>query len=181
MNLTDKNISYILLECNNINALTSVLYAKNYNIIPVQNYYRGNFNESIIAYSKIDNDELRNDLIFLMDEFKIESAIIKYVNETNTHRLNFDGSDSLLEVKLYNTDDNLKSYLYNGISFSYTEALRYWIPKTPNDLKTGMIVEYQNKNKWNKYLIRNPHKDYEDMLKLFMKYEKVRIPSKNNI
>lgn len=177
MNLTDINISYILLECNNMNALSSVLYSKNYNIIPIQSYFKGIFNESILAYSNIDNDELRNDLIFLMEEFNINSAVIKYVNESVTHRMNYDGSDCLLEVKLYNTNDDLKSYLYNGISFSYIESTRYWTPKSENDLKTGMIVEYQNKNKWNKYKIRNPHKDYEDMLKLFMKYNKVRVSS----
>jgi len=70
---------------------------------------------------------------------------------------------------------NRTSYLYEGLSFSFKEKIRYSKPKSKDDLKIGMIVEYQNKGKWVGYEIKNPQEDYDKLFKLLIKYDKVRI------
>ena len=76
---------------------------------------------------------------------------------------------------MYNTDSENKSYLHNGVSFSFVEAKRYWIPKTMDDLKVGMIVEYMNNNKWYERKVQNPKEEWEKLYKLLIKYDKLRV------
>ncbi len=178
MDLTDKKLSYILISSDKIDDISSVLWAKDYRVIPIKEYYKGNYKESIIAYSDIDNDELRKDAIFILNHFNHDSAIIKYLNESDTRNIFSDGSENLLSVSLYNTNFENKSYLYNGYSFSFIEMERYWKPTKKEDFKIGMIVEYFNNNKWYKQEVKNPSVEFDGLYKLLIKYDKIRVASK---
>lgn len=177
MNLTDPKISYIVLSSDNIDDMVSVLYAKDYKVIPIQGYYMNNYENSAIAYSDIDNDELRKNLIFLLNHFNQECGIIKYLGETGAKKIFSDGSEKPLGIVMYNTDSENRSYLYNGVSFSFVEQKRYWIPKDEGDFKAGMIVEYLNKDKWFSKKVEDPKLEYEKMYKLLIKYDKIRVQS----
>jgi len=118
---------------------------------------------------------LRRDTIFLLDHFHQESAIIKYQGETNAKNVFFDGSEYPLDLIAYNTDSTKKTYIHNGISFAFKESKRYWIPKTMDDLKVGMIVEYMNNNKWYERKVQNPSEEWEKLYKLLIKYDKLRV------
>jgi len=39
-------------------------------------------------------------------------------------------------------------------------------------------VEYMNNNRWHERIVVNPKDEWEKMYKLLMKYEKLRVPSK---
>ena len=81
-NLLDKNISYILvspervnntLSQNNINCekLCSILYSKDYTIFSITGFHEGKYEKSFLAISSsTNNDELRFDAIYIMDEFE---------------------------------------------------------------------------------------------------------------
>ena len=166
--------SYIILSTDRINEMTTVLYAKEYQIIPIQGYFNGIFEDSVIAYGQ-DNESLRRDIIFLLDHFHQESAIIKYQGETNAKTVFFDGSEHPMDLLVYNTDATKKTYIHNGISFAFKESKRYWIPKTMEDLKVGMIVEYMNNNKWYERKVQNPSEEWEKLYKLLIKYDKLRV------
>lgn len=179
MNLTDDRISYTIISSKRLDAMMSFLWGKQYKIIPIKGYYKGNFEESIIAYNdSIDNDSLRKDVIFLLDNFNQECAIIKYKGETGAKKIFNNGSERLLDVIMYNTDSENKSYLHNGLSFSFIEKKRYWKPKSESDFEKGMIVEYLNNNKWSKHKVNNPSIEYDRLFKLLIKYDKIRIESK---
>jgi hypothetical protein len=173
--LEQANTSYVILSADNLDSLVSVLYAKEYQLLPMQVYYQGKFEESVMAFKMIDNDDLRRDVVFMLDHFNSDSAIIKYFGETEPKKLSNNGSEHPLEVVMYNTNESNKSYIHNGISFSFVEKTRYWKPKTMNDLKVGMIVEYLNNNKWCEKIIKNPEEEWNKMFALLTKYEKVRI------
>lgn len=177
MNLSDSRISYLIMSSNKLDDMMSILWAKEYQIIPIKGYYKGNYEDSIIAYKDMDNDELRKEILFLLNHFKQECAIVKYLGETGAKKLYFDGSEKPLGIVMYNTDDDNMSYLHNGLSFSFVEQARYWKPKTKEDLKVGMVVEYQNKNKWLQHEIKNPSQEYDRLFKLLIKYDKVRVAS----
>lgn len=166
--------SYIILSADRINEITTVLYAKEYQIIPIQGYFNGIFEDCVIAYGQ-DNESLRRDIIFLLDHFHQESAIIKYQGEINAKTVFFDGSEHPMDLLVYNTDATKKTYIHNGISFAFKEAKRYWIPKTMEDLKVGMIVEYMNNNKWYERKVQNPQEEWEKLYKLLIKYDKLRV------
>ena len=174
--LEQSNTSYLILSA--INDMVSILYAKDYQLVPIKGYYRGQYEDLVIAFGKDDNDELRKDILFLLDHCKHDSAIIKYTGETNAKRILKDGSEDLLCLDMYNTDSDRLSYLYEGYSFSFIEAVRYWKPTKKEDFKVGMIVEYLNNNKWYEKKIENPSDEYEKLYKLLVKYDKVRIASK---
>jgi hypothetical protein len=172
--LEDKNISYLILSADNINSLCSLLYAKEFNLICIQGYYNGEYEDSVITWSDISNDELRKEAIFLLDVFKQDSAIIKYKKDKSPYKIKHDGSEQPLGVLHYNTDSENKSYLYNGISFSFTEKKRYWTPKIKEDFKKGMVVECNNNGEWLEMEVKNPDKEYQDIYKLFIKFGKIR-------
>jgi len=188
-NLSDPNISYILFspesesnsEEENKNLYEracSILYSKDYTIIPVRGLYDGVYENSFIALPRHpSNDDLRKDSIYLLDSFHQDSVIIKYVGEESSSKILSDGSEKPMSVALYNADLNNKTYLYNGVSFSFIEEKRYYSPKQKSDLKNGMIVEYFNNNKWNTKQISDIDKEYEELYKLLIKYNKLRIES----
>lgn len=178
IDLSNSKLSFILLSSNKIDDMVSILYAKDYQIIPLKGYYQGQYEDSALALSDIDNDELRKDLIFLLNQFHQDCGIIKYVGETNAKKVFRDGSEKPLGITLYNTDSDNISYLYNGLSFSFVEQIRYWKPTKIEDFRVGMIVEYLNNNKWYQKKVENPKQEWNDMYKLLSKYDKLRVASK---
>jgi hypothetical protein len=178
IDLTNPKISYIVISSEKIDDIMSILYAKNYQIIPIKGYYQGQYEDSLMAFG-VDNDELRKDLIFLLNHFHQECGIIKYFGETGAKKVFPDGSEKPLGIVLYNTDSENISYLYNGISFSFVEQVRYWKPKKQEDFSVGMLVEYMNNNKWYEKRVVNPTEEYNKLYKLMIKYDKIRVASTN--
>lgn len=185
-NLSDPNIGYMIVSSQNeetpktdikflSDKMSNILYAKDYTLIPVTGYYNQMYEKSFIAVTVDDNDRLRTDAIYLMDEFNQGSVIIKYHGETTAKKILKDGSEIDLGIAIYDSELKNKTYIYNGVSFSFIEQKRYYFPKDKKELKPGMIVEYFNNNKWNSKQILNIDVEYEKMYKLLMKYEKLRI------
>lgn len=179
LDLSNPNLSFIILSSDNLDDMRSILWAKNYHIIPLQGFYQGSYEDSAIAFSDVDNDELRKDLIFLLNQFHQDCGIIKYKGENGAKKIFKDGSEKPLGIVLYNTDSENISYLYNGLSFSFVEQLRYWKPTKKEDFKIGMIVEYLNNKNWIKRVVKNPEGEFEDLYQLLIKYDKIRVQSVN--
>ena len=178
MNLQEQNMSYVILSSDKLDDMISILYAKEYQIIPIKGYYRGQYEDSVIAFGRVDNDNLRKDVLFLINHFHQECAIIMYLGETSVKKIFKDGSENPLGIVMYNTDAENISYLYNGVSFSFVEQVRYWKPTKKEDFRVGMLVEYFNKDKWYERLVEDPSQEYEKIYKLLIKYNKVRVASK---
>lgn len=178
IDLTNTKLAFMLLSSERLDDMVSILYAKNYQILPIQGYYQGQYEESVMAFSNIDNDELRKDLLFLLNHFHQDCGIIKYIGENLAKKIFKDGSEKPLGVTLYNTDSDNMSYLHNGVSFSFVEQARYWKPNKVEDFKVGMIVEYLNNNKWYQKKVENPESEWKDMFMLLSKYDKLRVSSK---
>ena len=95
-NLRDKNLSYIIvsIDTNNIQiyeSISSVLYSKDYTIIPINSHLEGKTNLSYIGISICSDDEIRSDSIYIMDKFQIDSVIVKYNNQSEVVRIYNDG------------------------------------------------------------------------------------------
>ena len=176
--LSDSNSLYVVISSPKINDMISILYAKEYQILPIKGYYHGKYEDSVIAWSKVDNDTLRQDILQLLQIFHQECAIVKYRGETGAKKIFKDGSEKPLGIAMYNTDSDNVSYLYNGVSFSFVEQNRYWKPTKKEDFKVGMLVEYFNKNEWFEKEVKNIDEDYEKFFKLLIKYDKLRVMSK---
>ena len=97
--LESSQSSYIILSTDRINEITTVLYAKEYQILHIQGYFNEVFEDSVIAYGP-DNETLRRDTIFLLDHFHQESAIIKYQGETNAKNVFTNGLHKKVETIL---------------------------------------------------------------------------------
>ena len=186
-NLTDPNISYILISPENKYAsqldnklscerACSILYSKDYTVLSVTGHYEGQYEKSFLSIpSEESNDDLRKDLIYLLEYFNQECGIVKYKNDKNATKVFRDGSEKPMSLVIYNSDLNNKTYLYNGISFSFLEEKRYYFPKKREELKNGMLLEYFNNNKLVQKEVIDISKEYDNLFKLLMKYEKVRI------
>lgn len=177
LDLENPKLSFILISSDVLDDMMSILYAKNYQMLPIQGYYQGQYENSALAFSDIENDELRKDVIFLLNHLKQDCGIIKYKGETGAKKVFSDGSEKPLGIVLYNTDSDNISYLHNGLSFSFVEQVRYWKPTKVEDFKTGMIIEYLNNNKWYQRKVENPKKEWDDMYQLLAKYDKLRVSS----
>ena len=185
-NLTDPNIGYLIIssQTNQTNIsevkflsdkLSNILYAKDYTLIPLTGYYDQQYEKAFIAITGDNNDQLRHDAIYLMDEFNQNSVIVKYINETDAKKILTDGSEITMGLSVYDSELKHKTYIYNGISFSFVEQKRYFFPTKKEEIKPGMIVEFFNNNKWTPKQVTNVDIEYEKMYKLLMKYEKLRI------
>lgn len=176
LDLKNPQISFLLLTSHNIGALSSYLYSRDYYILEIKEYYDGKFEDSILAFTSIESNELRRDTIHIMEHFSQECAIIKYKDDHSIKKILKDGVERSMDVILYNTDSNNRSYIYNGLSFSFIEQQQYFIPKKKDDFKVGMIVELFSNNKWIEKKVHNPETEFDKMYALLMKYNKIRIP-----
>lgn len=177
MNLNNKNLSYMIMSSEKIEDVISVLYAKDFKLTELETYKKGEFGRSVLTYANIGNNELRQEALFLMENFKVSYIIVKYLEESEPIKLYPDGREEFLKIDNYNTDDDKKSYLLNGLSFSFIKRNRYYVPKKKSDFKEGMVVEYKNLEKWNKHKIKDSNLEWDKMFKLLTKYNKVRILS----
>jgi hypothetical protein len=175
ISLTDPNYSYLIASSEDISGLTSYLYAKEYHVVEMKGYYEGKFENSVIGFTSFSPDELRMDCIHIMDYFNQDCIIIKYKGEKNAKKIFSDGSEKSLGLIMYNTDSQNKSYIHDGLSFSFVEKQLYYFPKKKSDFKRGMIVEYFNKDKWIKKQVINPETVYEKMYDLLIKFNKIRV------
>lgn len=178
MNLSNINISYIIIpSCDE--ATLSILDSRSYQILPIQSYLGGQYSDSYMGYSDVDNNSLRTDILFLLEKTNCKNLIIKYKGESIPRRISEDGSEKLLEINQYSDNhDKDMTFLYRGMSFSFTETKRYWKPKKKEDFRVGMIVEYFNNNQWTEKLVEDPNNEWDKLYKLLLKYDKVRVQSR---
>jgi hypothetical protein len=174
INLKDPKISYLLIS--ESNGIDSYLYSRNYYILEISEYYKGDFGKSILAFSNVDNNELRKDSIHIMENFGIDNVIVKYLDDDSPKRVYNSGDELPLGVIIYNTDSDKKSYIYEGVSFSFIEQQLYYFPNKMEDFKTGMVVEFLNNNKWIEKRVKDPESEYNNLYQLLIKYNKIRIP-----
>ena len=94
-NLQDPNISYLIITpekdynhptdnhhiCERV---CSILYSKDYTLIPMQSFMEGKYSKSFFALSSSDNDTLRMDSIFLMDK-TLQLTWINMLNAISCH------------------------------------------------------------------------------------------------
>jgi hypothetical protein len=66
----------------------------------------GKFEDSILAFTSIESNELRRDSIHIMEHFGQECAIIKYKDDNSPKKIFRDGQERSMDVILYNTDSN---------------------------------------------------------------------------
>jgi hypothetical protein len=176
LDLKNPQISYILVSADNISALTSYLYSREYYLLDIKGYYDGKFEDSVMAFTNLSADEIRQDCLHIMDYFDQDCIIVKYKDQTSAVKIFKDGQEKPMGILLYNTDSNNKSYIHDGISFSFVEQQLYYFPKRKEDFKVGMIIECFSNNKWQERKIYNLDSEFDKMYKLLMKYNKIRIP-----
>lgn len=185
MNLLDKNISYIIISAHSknnsdydnhisTNILQDKLYLKTFSLVKLMNRLHETF---FFAYKTTTNNELRYDALELLDEFKQESVIVKYRDEDFVKKISFDGGEKSMTLENYDGSEDLDEFFNNGFTFAFKEQKRYYTPQKADDFKKGMILEYKNNaGDWTEKEVIDPHREYNDMYKLLIKYNKVRIP-----
>lgn len=185
INLTDTHLSFMLcspehktlsqMDNNNrCNRFMNMLWAMNYTVIPIYAYENGTYEKNYIGICPEDNDTLRKEAVFMMNEFSKNDIIVKYKGDDVLSKIVFDGNEVPVDITYY--DNTLKkSYIHEGVSFTLTDRKKYFFPKQKEDLRSGMIIEYFNNNKWTSKQVTNLDMEYEKMYKLLMKYEKIRV------
>lgn len=176
-NLTDKSISLLIISPESTllsEKICTILYSRNYNIIPINSYLNKNYDKSFICINNDSNDKLREDSIYLIEKFNQSEIIVKYRNEDYYKKISSNGSEKILSMLMCEANEDSKIYLYNGSFFSFNEEKRYHILTNKNELKYGMIIEFFNNNRWVEKKIFNVDLEYENMYKLLIKYSKLR-------
>lgn len=173
MKLNEAKYTYILFSSNKIQAIESLIYSSGYDYEYIKEYESGLIKDSIICYINENNNKIREYALDIMNQLYLETLILKYNNSEYLSRLYRDGTEMLLNID-YDLFEN-EIFVYNGCSFSFTEATLYKIPTLKEDFKVGMIIEFLNNNKWSEKKVSDPDLEYEKMYKLLIKYEKIRI------
>ncbi len=174
LNLTDNRVSYLLVSSDK--SLISYLYSRDYHLLDIKEYHKGQFGDSILAFSNITNNDIRKDALHILEHFGQNYIIVKYHGEDVVKRVFESGVEYPMGVSLYNTYSENISYIYEGLSFSFIDKDMYYFPKNKSDFKVGMIVEFFSNNKWCEKKVVNPENEYDKMYSILIKYNKVRIP-----
>jgi len=175
LDLKNPNISYILVSSGDIRTLTSYLYSREYYLLDIKGYYEGKFEDSLLAFTEMPSYELKRDCLHIMEYFNQDCVIIKYKDDNSAKKLFRDGQEKPLGILLYNTDSNNKSYIHDGLSFSFVEQQLYYFPTKKEDFKSGMVVECFSNNKWVEKKVQNPDIEFDKIYGLMIKYNKIRI------
>ncbi len=187
MNLTDIRSSYMIVSAhksdrsttdNEIRSsrLESILYSKEYNVQHLRGFANGHWEDSYIAYNtSIDNSELKRDAMSIISQFDQDNVIIKYKDEPIIRRVFKDGKEKPLSLSMYDSDLQNKSYILQGLSFSFKEQKQYRSIINKSELKIGMIVEICNNSKWIEKQVIDIEKEWENVYQLFAKHNKLRL------
>lgn len=175
LNLNDINVSYFIMSSKQIDATKTLLWSKEWDIIPLKGYFEEVLEDSVLAYKECANEELKEEAIFMLKTFKENSCIIKYKGEKSPNKLHSDRKESQLSEAIFNKESSNKSYLFEGNFFSFNELASYKIIESKEELKNGLIVEFLDNKTWKQKVINNKESEWEDFFKLMVKYKKVRI------
>ncbi len=173
MNLEGKEIGYILSP--SANGISSYLYSRGYELLEIKEYYQGEFEDVIMAWTKNPQQEIKKESLEILKYFNNNSIILKEVGQSESKKIFKNGFERPLGIVMYNTDSQNRSYIYEGISFSFVERKIYKFPKNQEEFKNGMIVECYSNNGWIKKTISNIDTEYKNLYKTLSKYNKVRI------
>lgn len=187
MNLTDISVSYMIVSAyrvdrntieneNRSSKLESILYSKEYKVQHLRGYANGHWEDTYLAYNKdITNQELKADALFILKQFDQDDIILKYKDEPIIRRLYKDGKEKPLSLNMYDSDLQNKSYILQGLSFSFKEQRQYINITDKSELKPGMIVEICNNNKWIEKTVENIEVEWLGIYQLFAKHNKLRL------
>ncbi len=186
MNLTDARVSYMIVSAyradrntieneNRSSKLESILYSKEYKVQHLRGYANGHWEDTYLASNtSITNQELKKDALFLLSQFDQDDIIVKYKDEPIIRRVFKDGSEKPLSLNMYDSDLQNKSYILQGFAFSFKEQKQYKNITDKSELKTGMIVEICNNNKWIEKKVENIEHEWLSLYQLFAKHNKLR-------
>jgi hypothetical protein len=161
---------------NRSSKLESILYSKEYTIQHLRGYANGHWEDTYLAHnSEIGNEELKKDALYLLSQFDQDDIIIKYRDEPIIRRIYKDGNEKPLSLNMYDSDLQNKSYIFQGLSFSFKEQRQYKNITDKSELKPGMIVEICNNNKWIEKQVEDPEKEWLNVYQLFAKHNKIRL------
>lgn len=184
-NLLDVSTSYILFTPDTASSeyswicekYTSLTHAKGYSDVELTSIGGDQiYNKTYISYyTQCDNDKIRRDALALLTEFDKNSIIVKYSWENKPKMILSDGSERLLDIRFYSNEITERIYIHNGISFGFETIKRFYFPSKKQDLHKNMIIELYNDTKWVEYIVDDVDSEWEDIYKIFAKYEKIRI------
>lgn len=182
MRLDDTNINYLIVSAyqgdkddftnrlENSKLFDSLIF-RDFTVLEM-----GGNQPSYLAYKDCDNDEIRYDAIELMDMFKQEFVICKYMGESEAKKIMFDGQEKILGIVKYKGNNDNHNFFVEGNAVSFEPRKRYWKPSKSSDFKEGMIVEIKNNNgEWTEKVVKDPEVEYERMYKLLIKYGKIKV------
>ena len=154
--------------------IISYLYSREYNILDIKSYYNGVFEDCYLAFTKVDSKEMRKDALHLLEYFGPDNIWVKYPNDKYIRNIYPSGGEQIQSILEYNTDPSLKSFILNGISFSFKDEVDYVFPNT-SDIKTGMLVECLTSTGWKEKTVERLNPELQNSYNLLVKYNKIRI------
>lgn len=175
MNLTDQNISYIILPSDKWVQTISYLYSKDYKIIELATQQNNIKDKALFTYNEVSNQELKKDTLFVLNHFNIDYGFIKYNLSEQIFKIYKTGNEVEVEINLYENSIDSKKYIFGSLFFSFNVLDKYYLVEKKEDLKTGMEIEYFNNNKWTKKIVENVDLEWTKLYSLLSKYKKLRI------
>lgn len=175
MNLTDQNISYIILPSDKWVQTISYLYSKDYKIIELVTQQNNIKDKALFTYNEVSNQELKKDTLFVLNHFNIDYGFIKYNLSEQIFKIYKTGNEVEVEINLYENSIDSKKYIMGSLFFSFNVLDKYYLVEKKEDLKTGMEIEYFNNNKWTKKIVENVDLEWTKLYSLLSKYKKLRI------
>ena len=185
LQLTNKTTSYFIIsafksentrENNEIrtNNLKDDLYLLEYNITPIDGYYQGISERSLIVQGNVNNNDLRTDAIKMMDKYQQDEVIIKYLDDDVVKKIEEDGNERALSIG--NFSPEYRSYIFENQTFSLIPEKRFLYPKEMGEFKIGYVVEMLGSSgNWIQKEVTKPNEEWEKLYKMLSKYDRVRI------
>lgn len=172
--LSRKDYSWILIPSNP--GVESFIYSRGWTSYSIKFLNEsGLLDDWILSFTLNDNNSLRKDSIHLMEHFGVDKIFLKYKEEFDPKILENNGNE--LECSIKKWGESNYNWTFNGQSFSISLSHRWIKPNKMEDFKVGSIVECLSSGKWIRRKVEDPKKEWEDIYKLMVQWNKVRILS----
>lgn len=155
--------------------IESLLYSRGYILQTIQKVVDGQGSEALLAYKNSAGEDLERDIFELFDKAHLDSVILLH-DGFYTH---IKGQGSRIELEI-STDQSSGG---DELFFVIKERPLFFSPKKlykdilqKEELIGEKMVQIFNQNRWQTMIIENLDEDWNNIYKLFAKYNKLRLP-----